>query len=296
MDTLSRPTWTNDKSASLLYVAGVYVVASAAAWVTLGSIASPQWAMVGALYVAVLVCFVGTLPVNNGSVFDPYWSVLPPVVAVFFSTTLTDPTPRSLAVHGVIWLWAIRLTSNWARSFPGLHHEDFRYLRLYEEVPLPRWAVQLLLVEAAPALQVVLGCLPLYPALTGTRAFGILDLVAFAVGIAATVIEFVADEQMRAFAHRAKPGEHMATGLWRYSRHPNYFGEILFWLSLWLFAVAAAPEAWWTGIGVVAMIAMFVFASIPLMETRSLERRPGYAAYAERTSSLIPWPPKTLAD
>ena len=98
---------------------------------------------------------------------------------------------------------------------------------------------------------------------------------------------------MRAFVRRrTEPGAHMEEGLWRYSRHPNYFGEILFWISLWLFAMAASPEAWWTGIGALAMIVMFVFASVPMMEERSLARRPGYAEYIRRTSAFIPRPPK----
>ena len=290
---VSRPAFTEGKVGSLVYVAAVYVVAVAVAWWVFHVVASPWAAIVLGLFAATLVCFAGTLPVNNGSVFDPYWSVLPPVLAVHLSTLAPEITARAVAVHVVVWAWAIRLTLNWARSFPGLHHEDFRYVSLYASAPLPRWAVQLLLVEAAPTLQVVLGCLPLYPALVlGGAGFGWLDGVALAVGLAATTIELVADEQMRRFARTSLPGAHMECGLWRYSRHPNYFGEILFWISLWLFAVAAAPAAWWTGVGAVAMIAMFVFASIPMMETRSLERRPGYAAYAARTSALLPWPPK----
>lgn len=292
-ESLSRPNFTGSMAASLAYVAVVYAVAVPVAWWTFGAAASPLWGMTAGLFAATLVCFVGTLPVNNGSVFDAYWSVLPPVAAVYFSTLADGVSVRELAVHVVVWAWAVRLTANWVRGFPGLHHEDFRYARLYESTPLPRWAVQLLLVECAPTLQVVLGCLPLYPALAlGGRAFGLLDGVALVIGLAATTIEFVADEQMRSFARTRGLGEHMEHGLWRYSRHPNYFGEVLFWFSLWLFGVIAAPEMWWTGIGFVAMIAMFVFASIPFMEKRSLERRPGYAAYAARTSALIPLPPR----
>lgn len=290
---VSRPAFAHGKVGSLAYVAMVYVVAVVVAWVAFGAVESPWWSIVAGLFAATGVTFVATLPVNNGSVFDAYWSVLPPVLAVHLSTLAPELTARAVAVHVVVWIWAVRLTLNWARTFPGLDHEDFRYEELYASVPLPRWAVQLLLVEAAPTLQVVLGCLPLYPALVlGGDGFGWLDGLALGVGLAATAIELVADEQMRAFVRESARGEHMDRGLWRYSRHPNYFGEILFWVSLWLFAVAAAPAAWWTGVGAVAMIAMFVFASVPMMEKRSLARRPGYAAYAARTSSIVPWPPK----
>ena len=140
---------------------------------------------------------------------------------------------------------------------------------------------------------IIVGSLSYIPALAmGDLSFGWLDGLALFVGVAATLIELIADEQMRAFVRQRTPGAHMESGLWRYSRHPNYFGEMLFWISLWLFALAAAPAYWWTGIGVLAMLLMFVFASIPMMDTRSRERRPGYADYEARTSSLILWPPK----
>ena len=85
----------------------------------------------------------------------------------------------------------------------------------------------------------------------------------------------------------------MDVGLWRWCRHPNYLGEILFWVSLWLFSVEASPgDWWWTAIGPVAMIAMFVGASIPMMDTRSAERRPGFAEYAARTPALWPRRPR----
>jgi steroid 5-alpha reductase family enzyme len=121
---------------------------------------------------------------------------------------------------------------------------------------------------------------------------GVLDWIAVVLGLCAAIIELVSDEQMRRFARTKSPGEVMDRGLWRWSRHPNYFGEILFWWSLWLFAVSADPAWWWTIVGPLAMVAMFLAASIPMLDDRSRERRPGYAAYEARTSALVPWPPR----
>ena len=288
------PGFVRTRNASLVFIALVYVFVILAAWWGFEWVESPQWAMVTGLLVSALVCFIGILVVRNGSVFDPWWSVLPPVAAVYFAAGDEAIGARGIAVQVVVWVWAIRLTLNWLRGFSGLDHEDFRYTELYRSVPLPRPAVQLFLVVLSPAVIVILGCLPLHPAmLSGSGGFGLLDFVALVVGLAAALIELVADEQMRAFVRTRSQGGHMESGLWRYSRHPNYFGELLFWLSLWLFALSADPGSWWTGIGFVAMAAMFVFASIPLMDERSRARRPGFAAYAERTSSLVPWPPRS---
>jgi len=84
----------------------------------------------------------------------------------------------------------------------------------------------------------------------------------------------------------------MNLGLWRYSRHPNYFGEILFWWSVWLFGLAANPAWFWTVVGPLAIVVMFLAASIPMLDDRSRERRPLFSEYADRTSALIPWPPR----
>ena len=85
----------------------------------------------------------------------------------------------------------------------------------------------------------------------------------------------------------------MDRGLWAWSRHPNDVGEISFWFSLALFGIAASPRnAWWLFVGVALMVVMFLGASIPLMEKRSLERRPQYQDVIDRVSRLVPRPPR----
>lgn len=285
------------RSGSFGYVLLVYVLAVAAAWWTFHASGShPLVAMALGLLAATGVTFAFTLVADNGSVFDPWWSVLPPFAALFFTglSGSEELTARQLAVHVVVWSWALRLTANWARGWPGLGHEDWRYQMLAERTPLPKWAVYALAVEGFPTAIVIAGCLPLFPALAlGGAGFGVLDGLALCVGLAGVWFELVADEQLHAFARTRKPGELLDWGLWRYSRHPNYFGEILFWVSLFIFALAAAPAFWWTGIGALAMILMFVFASVPMLDQRSAERRPGFAEYAARTSALVPWAPRS---
>src|SRR5690606_10931547 len=113
------------------------------------------------------------------------------------------------------------------------------------------------------------------------------------VGLGAVALEAVSDLQMHRFLAEKKPGAVMDRGLWAWTRHPNYLGEVGFWLSLALFGVAASPgDAWWLFVGVVAMLAMFLGASIPMMEQRSLERRPGYQDVIDRVPMLVPLPPR----
>lgn len=281
---------------SLAWIGLVYVVAiGVAEWFFHHLGAHPLTNVAAGMVAAMLVTFVATRNWNNGSVFDPYWSVIPPFVALYFAHLgASFGTPLCTALLIVVFAWAVRLTLNWAVGWPGLHHEDWRYLMLYERAPLPRWAVQLLGVELFPTLVIFLGCIPMWPALTrGDGSLGAIGWLSVAVGLLATALELAADEQRRAFA-KSKPGALMDVGLWRWSRHPNYLGEILFWVSLWLFSVAAWPIAWWwTAIGPLAMIAMFLGASIPMMDTRSAERRPGFADYASRTPALWPRRPRS---
>ena len=280
----------SSRLASLGWIFLVYVIACS---VAVGVMAAFPEASVGGLAAGLLasvaVTYAASLYFGNGSVFDPWWSVLPPVVAL---QLVQEWTPLALACVLVVFVWAVRLTLNWGIGWSGLGHEDWRYLRMYEEAPLPRWLTLLVGVQLVPALFVTLGCLPLIPALTRAGALGPLGLLATALGLFAAGLELAADEQRRAFA-AAKPGALMDAGLWAWCRHPNYLGEILFWVSLWLFGVAAAPgAALWTALGPLSILGLFAFASIPLMETRNAERRPGWAEYVARTPRLIPRPPR----
>jgi steroid 5-alpha reductase family enzyme len=149
-------------------------------------------------------------------------------------------------------------------------------------------------IHLFPTAIVFAGCLPLWAALaTGDRPLGALDALAAFVTLAGIAFEFFADNQLRRFRlSPSPPGAIHASGLWRWSRHPNYFGEILFWWGLALFGLAAAGFTWWIFAGAAAITALFVFVSLPLIETRMRERRPGWAAHASRVSLLLPLPPR----
>ena len=278
------------RATSFRWILLVYLVACAVAWLVMAAFpVASVGGLAAGLLASVAITYAASLYLRNGSVFDPWWSVLPPVAAL---QLVRDWTPLTVACVLVIFVWAVRLTLNWAVGWAGLGHEDWRYLRMYEQAPVPRWLTLLVGVQLVPALFVTLGCLPLVPALTRGSELGVLGVAATALGLFAAGLELAADEQRRAFA-AAKPGALMDVGLWAWCRHPNYLGEILFWVSLWLFGVAAAPSAvLWTALGPLSITCLFAFASIPLMETRNAERRPGWAEYVARTPRLLPRPPR----
>jgi steroid 5-alpha reductase family enzyme len=279
------------RASALVWIAVVYLAAlSAAEFVFHFLGAHPLLNVLAGMLAAMGVTFGVTLVCRNGSVFDAYWSVIPPFVALYLAGAGHSlQTPLGTALVLVVFAWAVRLTANWAIGWPGFHHEDWRYAILYERAPMPRWLVQLLAVDLMPTLVIFLGCVPLWPALSrGNGSLGAIGWLAAALGLFATALELAADEQRRAHAD-ASPGALMDVGLWRWCRHPNYLGEILFWVSLWLFAIAADPAVWWwAAIGPVAIVALFLGASIPIMDERNAARRPGWAEYAARTPAI--WP------
>jgi steroid 5-alpha reductase family enzyme len=285
MDRLSRTD-------SFAIVTFAYLVALAAGLLIVADPARPLWALLIADLAATLVIFGFSMKLGNGSIYDPYWSVVPPLLAVFWLGHVIEADGmRQVVVTALVFAWGIRLTWNWVRGWPGLHHEDWRYTMLYERAPMPKWAVSLLGIHVFPTIQVFLGCLALVPALArGGDPFGWLDCIALLVTGGAILIETLADEQMRAFARTKQPGEIMHSGLWAYSRHPNYLGELGFWWGLFLFGFAANSGWWWAIIGPVAMTAMFHFASVPMLDERSRERRPGYEEYMERVNAIVPTP------
>lgn len=288
------------KVTSLVRVGLAYLLALAvaAAWLYEGPDTGRLWldGLIADL-LATVVIFGASRWHHNSSFYDAYWSVVPPLLALWWwSEGGRGPADvRSWLVLVVIVLWAVRLTANWLYAFPGLHHEDWRYPLLRQRAGRAEALVDLVGIHLVPTLQVFLGLLPAYVVLTRpapARDLGWLDGVAVVVGLGAIVLELVADAQMHRFVATRRPGEAMERGLWAWSRHPNYFGELSFWVALGLFGLAADPGAWWVLVGAVAMLAMFQGASIPMMEQRSLERRPSYQSVIDRVPRLIPRPPK----
>jgi steroid 5-alpha reductase family enzyme len=292
------------RTASFAHVTLAYAVATAAAVWSFQAFplmsADPVWgpwaqaAMADG--VATLVIFGFSRLHNNSSMYDAYWSVAPMVFAPGLVLGAVGPAGEGLrvaAVLAVVLLWGARLTLNWATGWSGLHHEDWRYVDLRAQTGRAYWLVSLLGLHGFPTVQVLLGMLPLGPALLagGARPFGALDALALAIGLGSVAVEAVADLQLRAHQAAGRGGV-IDTGLWAWCRHPNYLGEIGFWVSLWVFALGADPGSAWTGVGALAILLMFVFVSIPMMERRQRARKPAFEAYAQRVPMILPRPPR----
>lgn len=293
-----------------------YVVTLGVGWITLLALGqSPIWDMFWADIAATVAIFIFSRLYKNSSFYDAYWSVIPPLIALYWAleataieataieataieaTAVAVDDTRAWLVIVLVWLWGIRLTVNWATYWPGLEHEDWRYGPIKTNAGKWNALADFSAIHLFPTVIVFVACLPIYAAVAmDARPLNWLDYVAAAVTALAIIIELLSDIQLHRFLAHRKEGEIMKTGLWAYSRHPNYFGEWLFWAGLALFGIAAVPSAWWWVLpGAIAMLVMFLVASIPMIDKRSVERRPEYEAHMARVSGFVPWFPKTGA-
>ena len=286
------------KLPGLLHITFAYLVTLGIAWATLEALGkSPIWDMFWADIAGTIAIFVFSKLYKNSSFYDAYWSVIPPLIALYWlldtSASGVDMT-RAWLVVVLVWLWGIRLTANWATFWPGLAHEDWRYGPI--KTNAGKWDVlaDFSAIHLFPTMIVYVACLPIYAVVAmDNRPINWLDYVAASATAAAILLELVSDIQLHRFISKRREGEIMRTGLWAYSRHPNYFGEWLFWAGLALFGISAIPAAWWWVLpGAIAMLGMFLLASIPMIDKRSVERRPSYAKHMTQVSGFFPWFPK----
>jgi steroid 5-alpha reductase family enzyme len=242
---------------------------------------------------ATLVVFAFSVRHDNSSIYDPYWSVAPIPVALYWSSLADGGSGlRRAWVLAIVCAWGVRLTANQLARWRGLGDEDFRYRELRARGGRWYWPLSLAGVHLMPTVWVFLGLLPIYPALAaGGRAWNALDLAGVVVAGGAVLLEATADRQLRRFVRtRADPSAVLDTGVWAWSRHPNYLGEVLFWWGLFLSGMAAAPARAWTVVGPLAITLLFVLVSVPWMDRRMLARHPAWAERLRAVPPLLPWP------
>lgn len=274
------------RSASFFVIALVYVFAAAVGiWVYL-SLELEWWlSLLIADIAATAVTFLFSLIFDNASVYDPYWSVQPPVILIAFSLG-RELTVLNLLLLGVVLFWAIRLTANWAYTFSSLEHQDWRYTMLKGSTGVFYPLINFIGIHMVPTL-VVYGCvLPgAYAVINGVEASP-LGVMFLGISLGAAVMQGIADIQMHKF-RKSPAGPFIRTGLWRYSRHPNYLGEILMWWGVGLSVTVTLLGEWYLLTGALANTALFLFVSIPMADGRQ-SRKEGFAEYKARTRMLLP--------
>jgi len=244
-----------------------------------------------------LFTWITSLVTGEHSWVDRLWSIVPVVYVWIFAgfTGLSDPRLVVMAV--LVTLWGARLTFNFARKGGYTGTEDYRWAILRGR--MKRWQFELFNLFFIVLYQnaiLVLITLAAFTAYENQGGFGVLDVLVAALFVVLLVGETVADQQQWVF-HRAKAAgatdaRFLTTGLWKFSRHPNFFFEQAQWWTLFLFgAVAAGSLLQWTVLGPLLLTLLFVGSTI-FTESITRSKYPEYADYQARTSPIVPWFPR----
>lgn len=244
---------------------------------------------------ALLVLWGISIRVKDASIVDIYWGPGFAVIAFVCFAFADGSGVRPAIVAVLTGVWGLRLGGhllwrNWGKP------EDRRYVAMRRHYGERFWVISLGTVFVLQGVLMWVVSLPVQWAILSARPTQLtwLDAAAVTMCAAGLCLEAVGDYQLARF--KADPENSAAVmdrGLWRYSRHPNYFGDCVFWWGIFLFALTT-PGGAMTIIGPLLMTILLLRVSgVTLLERTIGRRRPAYAAYVARTSAFIPWPPRT---
>ncbi len=281
---------TKSKNGSLFLVFIYYISSFYLAYLLIKNIDLNGWLLILAWHIfATLIIFMFSNIHKNSSIYDPFWHVAPIPIVFYTADQSTLPVMELYLVLSAFLFWSLRLTYNWYLNWTNLDHEDFRYIDLKNNNRFLAFINDLFGIHLIPTLIVNASLYPIYIALT-SDSLSNLVYVGFILIIVAVTVQYISDDQMRKFRKDDKNfGKTMKYGLWKYSRHPNYFGEVSFWFGIYLFALASGETSILLLACPMLMLALFVFISCPMMDNRSLKKRSDYSEYMKKTPQLFMW-------
>jgi steroid 5-alpha reductase family enzyme len=260
--------------------------------------------------IATILIYIFGLILNNASIYDPYWSVAPIwIIIMYYLFGSFIFHPDHLIIIIPLGLWSIRLTYNWIKSFRDLSWQDFRYSDIKAKFPRIYPLVCFIGIMLIPTLLVFAGMIGFNSFLSSTPVYSnvvqatqlasyvqpkttlyIFLIAGASLVLFGTIYQWISDYQKSKFLKDDNNcGKCIDTGLWNYSRHPNYFGEISIWWGIFL--VSLVNFTWMSLVGPTAITLLFLFISIPMMERHLEKSRPeAFSEYKKEVrSSLFPW-------
>ena len=239
-----------------------------------------------------LITWVVSLIVRDASVVDPVWPLGFIAVAITALVAGGGDAGRRVLLAVLVGAWGIRLCAYLAKRNFG-KGEDFRYAAMRAKHGARFWIVSLITVFVLQGVLMWIVSLPVQLASIPDRPLGWLAITGAMVWAIGLGFEAIGDWQLARFrANPANAGTVLDTGLWRYTRHPNYFGDFLVWWGIFLIAAESGAGAWGFAGPLLMTLLLVKVSGAGLLEKDIAVRRPGYADYVRRTSGFIPRPPR----
>lgn len=280
-----------NRTLSLCVVLLIYAAALAAGFLIF-SYFSEKGSLIAMLYAdigATIIVWLFGIILKNASVYDPYWSIIPPVIFIFWVLIKSNAATIDILLIIASLVWGIRLTYNWIIGFTGFDYVDWRYKMLKAKNEKLWFFTNLIGINMMPTFIVFGAMIPAYYSIAANiNRINLITVIGFLICLSAASIQYISDSQMRRFKKSNAGHSCIDSGLWRYSRHPNYFGEVSFWWGIWIIQISILPNLWVTVLGPVFMTLLFLFISIPMMEKRN-ENKENYREYKDEVSVFIPW-------
>ena len=242
---------------------------------------------------ATIFVFIFSLLFNNASVYDPYWSVQPPIILTLAIIKCGAASIYGWMIFAAVLFWAIRLTCNWIYNFKSFEYQDWRYIMLKDKSGKLYFFVNLFGIHMFPTLVVYLCILPavtvikegLHIDILQPAFLNVLFYIAVLLCFTSAFIQGLADIQMHIFRN-SKCGGFIRSGLWKHGRHPNYACEIAMWWGIAFASIIVLGGQWWLLSGALLNTIMFLCISIPMADKRQ-SQKPGFEEYKKQTRILF---------
>ena len=277
---------------ALLVVYAAAIALGIFLYVVLSDVMNDYLAILIADVSATVLVWASGVVLRTASAYDPYWSLQTLVIYLCLLIKNNNWHVGTILLLVAIILYSARLTMNFIIGFHSLGYVDWRYRMLKEKSGKFYQVVNLFGICMFPTLVVYLTTLPVI-AYASVEVFSAIDIIGLAVIVLGTLLEFIADTQMKAFVKiRKDRSEVLNRGVWKYSRHPNYLGEISIWFGVALTLILSHFNYWHFIVGAVVNLLMFIFISIPMEERHFKGYKPDYEQYKKETHMLLILPKK----
>ena len=252
------------------------------------------WQALGFVSIGSVVGWLYSVVRKDVSIVDSLWSLFFLLIATIYALASAPLSERGLLVLALVAIWAIRLSAHIAIRSRG-HAEDYRYQAIRANNDPGFWYKSLYIVFLLQSTLAWIISLPLLAAVSSKSDLGAVDAIALAVFVLGFIFEAGGDYQLARFrANPTNKGKVLDSGLWRYTRHPNYFGDFCIWWSFFLFAFATG--AWWSILAPLLMTVLLLKVSgVAMLEKTISERRPAYADYIRNTNAFFPGPSRSAS-